>query len=82
MSGSRLPPQSGNMQETASLRSGGSFAARVRHGDSAGVHGVQTDDMDAVCVVCLDAPREAIIVHGDRDKTTHQVRSGPCPALH
>jgi len=36
------------------------------------------DDCDELCVVCLDAPREALVVHADEAKSSHRVLCLAC----
>ena len=33
----------------------------------------EDDDCDELCVVCLNAPREALVVHADEAKSSHRV---------
>lgn len=53
---------------TGSLRAWGQDLP-TRPGDS---------ELDDMCVVCLDAPQDAVIVHNDANSSTHQVVCSPC----
>jgi len=53
---------------TGSLRAWGQDVP-TRPGDS---------ELDDMCVVCLDAPQDAVIVHNDANSSTHQVVCSPC----